>query len=424
MATPELRRGDFVYRDTLFAEVGENKRHPRASVVEIEELLLSNRGNAISKDNVGHWYEAQLIHYGLPRSKEKNTAKMRLLQAINQGTLSVPPDVLRLESAMKKEYLAASRRAKAEAKKCEMKRATPEKAVSQIKKRKQDDIPLSDDKIVSTKVSVRIGDMTLDIDHQSGFVGETSLQKQKCSTISQSTSKRITDANESRPSAVHSSTAIDPSTVSKSATCLPARSIQTARRKHPLPPLTHNQRSSPVRSHPSFDINNGYNSDGPPPAYEAHDFDNQDSYHSDSPRKPKAVQISGSYCIDSPDLPYTNNTLVLRIDHHRDTIWGHFDFGVKTGAVKINGIDPVVKRENTSFGWRSRDEQDGSLRFGRGCDGRIEFDGNREVRGVFYGLMDGDHVQFEGTREYDDAPDAVKIEEEWNEFPDIAYGRA
>jgi len=32
---------------------------------------------------VGHWYEAQLRHYGLPPTKDKNAAKVRLLGALN-----------------------------------------------------------------------------------------------------------------------------------------------------------------------------------------------------------------------------------------------------------------------------------------------------------------------------------------------------
>ena len=80
-------RGEFLYRDALFVDVGgEGKRHPRASESELKNLL---DGKA-PKDQVSHFYEAQLIHYGLQRSKEKNTAKVRLSQALAQGKLKVP----------------------------------------------------------------------------------------------------------------------------------------------------------------------------------------------------------------------------------------------------------------------------------------------------------------------------------------------
>lgn len=81
MNVPDVVRGDFVCQHVLFANVGEMKRHPRASVAELTSLLRpeSAQKSTAPKDQVGHWYEAQLLHYGLPRSKEKNTAKMRLL---------------------------------------------------------------------------------------------------------------------------------------------------------------------------------------------------------------------------------------------------------------------------------------------------------------------------------------------------------
>jgi len=78
MDVPPIIRNDFIYRDTLFVNVSEGKRHPRASASELKGLLLPAKGE-VPKDQVAHWYEAQLLHYGLPRSKDMNTAKMRLL---------------------------------------------------------------------------------------------------------------------------------------------------------------------------------------------------------------------------------------------------------------------------------------------------------------------------------------------------------
>lgn len=66
-----------------------------------------------SEDEVGHYYEAQLIHDGLEPSKNKAVAKVRLLEALNKGTLKAPEEVLKLEKAMKKEYDAENKRAKA-----------------------------------------------------------------------------------------------------------------------------------------------------------------------------------------------------------------------------------------------------------------------------------------------------------------------
>lgn len=68
------------------------------------------------KDQVGHWYEAQLIHYGLPPSKDKARAKMRLLEALNNSALNVPTSITTMEAEMKKEYAAAERKIKAQLK--------------------------------------------------------------------------------------------------------------------------------------------------------------------------------------------------------------------------------------------------------------------------------------------------------------------
>jgi hypothetical protein len=99
MATPAVVRDNFVYNDAFFAQVDENKQHPRASVVELSSLLRPEASSTSPpKDQVGHWYQAQLLHYGLPPSKDKNTANVGLLQAINANTLSVPVHVAIVDS--------------------------------------------------------------------------------------------------------------------------------------------------------------------------------------------------------------------------------------------------------------------------------------------------------------------------------------
>ncbi|OJD29214.1 uncharacterized protein BKCO1_8700011 [Diplodia corticola] len=109
---PPIMRDGFAYQGQLFADAGNHNRHPRASKAEIRALLLPKKPETGQKDQVGHWYVAQLKHYGLPHTKDKNAAKLRLLNAINTGTLKVPADVKQLEADLKKEYAAANRNAK------------------------------------------------------------------------------------------------------------------------------------------------------------------------------------------------------------------------------------------------------------------------------------------------------------------------
>ena len=112
MAASEIRRGEFIYQDTLFVDLGSSKRHPRASPSELKDLLLPKKSGAAPKDQVAHWYEAQLIHYGLPRSKDKNTAKVRLTNAISAKTLAVPKEVVSMEAEMKKDFASLLRKGK------------------------------------------------------------------------------------------------------------------------------------------------------------------------------------------------------------------------------------------------------------------------------------------------------------------------
>lgn len=135
---PPISRDGFIYHGQLFADVGNLNRHPRASEAEIVALLRPKSSKVTSqKDQVGHYYIAQLKHYGLPPTKDKNAAKVRLLNALNEGKLKVPQDVKKLETALKKEYDVANRNARAELKgkgpASEVETSTP------AKKRKRDD---------------------------------------------------------------------------------------------------------------------------------------------------------------------------------------------------------------------------------------------------------------------------------------------
>lgn len=92
-----------------------------ASIAEITALQIwpspKGKKSIPSKDEVGHWYTAQLIHYGLPPSQGKARAKVRLLEGLNASKLTVPPEIKKLEDSLQKEYQAAERKAKAAYKK-------------------------------------------------------------------------------------------------------------------------------------------------------------------------------------------------------------------------------------------------------------------------------------------------------------------
>ncbi|MCJ1305684.1 hypothetical protein MMC08_008500, partial [Hypocenomyce scalaris] len=112
-----VARDSFIFNGDLYVEVDNYNRHKRASILELTALLRPNLKPSKTMpsipDPVGHWYEAQLIHYGLPPSKTKAVAKVRLLDALNAGKLVVPPEILKVENQLRKEYNAADRKARA-----------------------------------------------------------------------------------------------------------------------------------------------------------------------------------------------------------------------------------------------------------------------------------------------------------------------
>ncbi|MCJ1405395.1 hypothetical protein MMC11_008623, partial [Xylographa trunciseda] len=118
---PPVSHDHFHYNGALYVTTSSHNRHPRASVAEITALLRpALKGSKTRaptpppKDPVGHWYEAQLVHYGLPVSKSKAVAKTRLLDALNKGVLAVPGEIHRVEEGLRREWEGRERKARRE----------------------------------------------------------------------------------------------------------------------------------------------------------------------------------------------------------------------------------------------------------------------------------------------------------------------
>ncbi|CAF9939305.1 hypothetical protein IMSHALPRED_001288 [Imshaugia aleurites] len=131
-AAPGFKDG-FWYDGDLYVEVGGLNRHKRAPIAEITAILRPDLKKSKtttaqpSKDPVGHWYEAQLLHYGLPPSKDKARAKMPwrcLLQSAD------------FEESLRKEFKAAEKKAKAQYK---LQLEGEPKDTTKARKRKQPD---------------------------------------------------------------------------------------------------------------------------------------------------------------------------------------------------------------------------------------------------------------------------------------------
>ncbi|KAL0930118.1 uncharacterized protein CTRU02_214938 [Colletotrichum truncatum] len=105
LAAPVIR-DDFSYAGDSFSVSASGHVHRRYT---LPELKAHFKGTGTVKDHPAHWYEAQLLHYGLPKSKVKGTAKLRLMDAVNAGTIAVPASLTALEREMKKEWTKANK---------------------------------------------------------------------------------------------------------------------------------------------------------------------------------------------------------------------------------------------------------------------------------------------------------------------------
>ncbi|KAL1865707.1 hypothetical protein Daus18300_007083 [Diaporthe australafricana] len=95
--------------DSLFREASNLNRHRRATVPELKAHFAGKD----TENRPAHWYEAQLLHYGLPPSKVKGTAHKRLFDAVTgKGGLTVPAHIQKIEADLKKEWNKREREAK------------------------------------------------------------------------------------------------------------------------------------------------------------------------------------------------------------------------------------------------------------------------------------------------------------------------
>ena len=115
LAAP-VTNGKFSFSvDSFYVETSGHNLHRRATVPELQTLFQPAGAGAAAAppDPVGHWYEAQLLHYGIAPSKNKAVAKMRLLDAVRGGGLAVPKDIAKIETDLKKEWKKKDKEAKA-----------------------------------------------------------------------------------------------------------------------------------------------------------------------------------------------------------------------------------------------------------------------------------------------------------------------
>ncbi len=201
---PAATRDGWSYSGELHVEASNN-RHRRATLPELKAVFDGSDG---AKDRPAHWYEAQLIHYGLPPSKTKGTAKMRLFDAVSQGNLAVPGHILKTEAELKKEWTKRDREAKQALKK------STATAAKTPRKRKADD----GDAVVASGTNVNIN-ISLSVGAQ-GHVQVVNAgpasKKAKTSTATKSTAAKATPSKATATKATAAKATAAKATVTKS----------------------------------------------------------------------------------------------------------------------------------------------------------------------------------------------------------------
>ncbi|KAJ5632377.1 hypothetical protein N7490_008716 [Penicillium lividum] len=102
--TAPTTNGQFSFNvDSFYVESSGHHLHRRATTAELK-AVFDTSAETKKPDHVGHWYEAQLLHYGLAPSKNKAVAKNRLLNALRGGSLAVPKEILKVEKDLKRDW--------------------------------------------------------------------------------------------------------------------------------------------------------------------------------------------------------------------------------------------------------------------------------------------------------------------------------
>lgn len=475
-----MSRGNFHYNGDLYVEVGNCNRHRRATVNEITAILrpdLKKSTKATSdaqKDQVGHWYEAQLIHYGLPPSKDKARAKMRLLEALNSSKLSVPSSIAKMEAEMKKEYSAADKKAKAQykASQAPAKKTETPAGPAPSRKRKQTD---TSGNVNNINVSIDMGGDLQGFPRSfDASPGQSPAKKSKPAT-SKSGSKEIkaiqssktgqktpiagsdsSPAQEQRPRQTAKSARLTeawlkdptkgPGPVNRAALGYPTTSSSGFSLQQDYPPFP----SDPYGEGQTFTaakepmIKNSIKVKGGVPVKKEPSTKKEPKpkkevgvkkessvkrepnvIRAPAPNVPSLGLINGIYDLSCPNIeehwPCRDLTLTLSLDG--TTVWGAYDLDVFSGVLFIASRPWQASNDPLPFAWRGRENGEGEMEFGDHCQGVISFLGNGNIEGCIsvYG-----QCNFTGVRR-PQAGAAVRtarsMREEWEGYNEDAYER-
>ncbi|KAG9196226.1 hypothetical protein G6011_01347 [Alternaria panax] len=424
---PPARRGDFLYSSVLYADPGGN-HHARASVAELAALLHPEAPNLYSKDRksqvatsvkdqVWHFYSAQLIHCGLPVTKDKNAAKVRLLTAMNQFKLETPLWVLKVESELKAEW---------EAENGKLKKGGSMVSKTATKSTVAHGPSISSSQDVTDGVNVSVN-LTL----ASG--GLPYGQYMYAQQANQNTPKKPSPAKRKRADSDLSSLIVTPQ---KSARFKRESVTERAPIKKEPPAkrsVSTIKKESRVSTPPSTPSRTRVKKEQyDPKPMRSSPYIKPDPYHNyhkpESPPPPPPLLLSGTYSISCKIASSTFNDynldLSLACDSSRGSWWATFRWGAWDGIIQMNPgpSDPDSLGLPCSLGWRLRDMETGQVKFGRKCTGNMTFFKDGILEGCLYEVPGVGDLGFDGRRMAGDSLED-DMKEEWDGFVTEAYRR-
>lgn len=407
LAAPAEMDGFSYAGDSLYREASNFNRHRRAT---LPELKAHFNGKDTDNNRPAHWYEAQLLHYGLPPSKVKGTAHKRLFDAVMKGGLTVPSHIQKIEADLKKEWTKREREVK--------KMVKGSAAASEVKKgakRKADQVSTSTNVSVNVSVQIgRTGKVTVQAAQPAAKKAKTApaaAMKDKKTVPAKSTAAAVkktknapavavkdkkTTPAKSAAAAATPKTRIAPAlqtarktatpkktTTPKAAKAAPKATHPTKLAKTPVKgmtkPIQMARRSHPLPSGTATGFAMNYGS--------FHKSGSQDSQQS-SPYPSKLGLINGRYTVRSDDLNnefYEYNSdfgFIATLDG--DRLWLKFDFGAAAGIMELERPWGVLDGRRHTI-WRgSAPDEYGDQQFvnpGADDDNWVEFLGDGCVRG-------------------------------------------
>lgn len=370
--------------------------YPSFALSELRAILRPTDAAEHEADShVSHWWEAQLLHYGLRPSKAKAVAKTRLLDAMNQGTLSVPHDIVKLEGDLKKGWAKKEREDKAELKNAQSAKGKTAKATP------------SATSTPATKGSKRKAPQEEDIAAPSPAKKTKTAASQPKSFKSNPLNNHPRPKMFARRSGGFLSSGREEFTARGSSPAQsPARPKQTARcRRGGAPPFL------PLKRENSTD--DTYS-------------DNYSANHCDNYSPQSIGLLNGRYeleCSDLEEWQYNSEDFSLILTLDGTSLWGAYDFGAFEGILYLPTRPYAVLDDPIEFTWRGR-ETEGESSFGPNNKGWIKFLGNGEICGMIncYGeaMFKGQRISGNQTRS---ERDARSMKNEWDSYNQENYDR-